>query len=239
MGRLGLALLLALILHVLVLLAAVPDREMRLPEVRGSGQVTVSIVRPEPAAVSEQAAEDTTTSKRRQEKRSREDAAAGRVPVHASLQLVKPGMTKKVVRREPVIGAGKAFGSDRQRPAGSAQAVPVPAGGEKTDAPSPAAAEAVRQAAPLTAENRPPAYPLLARKRGWEGTVVLAVRVLEDGRVQSVEVHSSSSYKLLDDAALQAVRQWRFQPGTRGGRTAAMQVLVPVHFVLRDEEARQ
>jgi TonB family protein len=237
---LGLAMLLALTMHVLVLLAAVPDRELRLPEVRGSGQVTVSIVRPAlvTTAVSERAVEETTALERRQQGKNREDAAAGRVPESAAPQLVKPAMTKKIVRREPVIETGPTFGNDRQREAGSAQAVPVPTG-ENTDAFSPAPAEAVRQAAPLTAENRPPAYPLLARKRGWEGTVVLMVRVLEDGRVQSVKVHSSSSFKLLDEAALQAVRRWRFQPGTRGGRAAAMQVLVPVHFVLRDEEGSQ
>ena len=73
-----------------------------------------------------------------------------------------------------------------------------------------------------------------ARKRGWEGKVLLAVAVASDGAVQAVRVQSGSSHDLLDEAALQAVRGWRFQPGTRDGEPVAMQVLVPVHFILQD-----
>lgn len=241
MGRLGRALLLSLAMHILFFRMAVPDHSVRLPEVRGSGQVTVSIVRlaPMPAAVSEREPEETPAPVRREEQKKEESAAGGRAPEPAATPQVRPEWTKKVIRPEPESDGGPASEDDRRPETGDGPVVPRPAAGEKTDAPAPAAREAVRQAAPLTAENSPPDYPLLARKRGWEGTVVLAVRVLADGRIQGVEVQSSSSYGLLDDAALQAVRQWRFQPGTRGGQAVAMQVLVPVHFVLRNDEGSQ
>jgi protein TonB len=87
---------------------------------------------------------------------------------------------------------------------------------------------------PIYQSNQPPEYPGLARRRGWEGTVLLEVDVSEGGLVKSVQVHTTSSHDLLDNAALDAVKNWGFQPGTKGGKPVAMRVLVPVHFVLKD-----
>jgi len=41
-------------------------------------------------------------------------------------------------------------------------------------------------------------YPRIARKRGWEGTVVLSVRILPDGRLDDIKVKRSSGRALLD-----------------------------------------
>jgi protein TonB len=60
------------------------------------------------------------------------------------------------------------------------------------------------------------------------------VDVARDGFVQAARVQAGSGHDLLDEAALRAVRKWRFQPGTRDGEPVAMQVLVPVHFILKD-----
>ena len=95
-------------------------------------------------------------------------------------------------------------------------------------------AAVVYQAVPIYQSNQPPEYPGLARRRGWEGTVLLEVDVSEGGLVKSVRVNTTSSYGLLDNAALDAVKNWRFQPGTKGGKPVAMKVLVPVHFILKD-----
>jgi protein TonB len=88
------------------------------------------------------------------------------------------------------------------------------------------------EAVPIYRENRPPPYPSLARRRGYEGTVLLEVLVTEEGRVGELSVARSSGYKMLDRAALRAVRDWRFEPGTRGGRPMAMAVRIPVRFRL-------
>ena len=72
----------------------------------------------------------------------------------------------------------------------------------------------------------------MARRRGMEGTVVLTVKVLENGSVAQVRLHHSSGYKLLDTSALKAVRRWHFSPGTKNGRPEVMEVLVPVRFKL-------
>ncbi|HDK44316.1 MAG TPA: energy transducer TonB [Desulfobacteraceae bacterium] len=95
------------------------------------------------------------------------------------------------------------------------------------------AAGVVRRAEPAYDLNPAPEYPRLARRRGWQGTVLLAVEVKEDGTVGAVSVRTGSSYPLLDEAALEAVEKWRFIPGTKDGLSVAMEVLVPVHFVLQ------
>jgi protein TonB len=48
-------------------------------------------------------------------------------------------------------------------------------------------------------------YPLLARQRGWEGEVLLAFRIVDDGSIRSAHVARSSGNRLLDQSALQAL----------------------------------
>lgn len=85
-------------------------------------------------------------------------------------------------------------------------------------------------------EHRPrPVYPGVARRRGYEGTVLLLVEVLADGRVGVVEVSRSSGHDALDRAARQTVRdRWRFRPGSVGGRAASSWIEIPIEFRLRD-----
>jgi protein TonB len=45
-----------------------------------------------------------------------------------------------------------------------------------------------------------------------------------------VEVARSSSHRALDQAAVRAVRRWRFEPATRQGRPVSQVVQVPVAF---------
>ena len=83
-----------------------------------------------------------------------------------------------------------------------------------------------------TSMNRPPAYPRRAREQGWEGVVVLQVRVEADGAPAHVEIASSSGHDVLDRAALAAVARWRFLPAQRAGRPLVSSVEVPVRFQL-------
>ena len=80
--------------------------------------------------------------------------------------------------------------------------------------------------------NAPPTYPGLARKRGQEGTVFLKVFVNKEGRVDELEIETSSGFTLLDRAAVSAVRKWSFEPGRRGEEMVPMWVRVPVTFKL-------
>lgn len=50
-------------------------------------------------------------------------------------------------------------------------------------------------------------YPPLARQRGWEGTVLLGLRVESDGHIESIHVTNSSGYAVLDNSALNSLIQ--------------------------------
>lgn len=90
-----------------------------------------------------------------------------------------------------------------------------------------------REAVPLYKVNPPPKYPRVAKRRGYQGTVVLSVFVSEDGRVENLWVYTSSGYRLLDNAAIKAVKKWTFEPGIRGNKKVEMSVNIPVRFELK------
>jgi len=50
-------------------------------------------------------------------------------------------------------------------------------------------------------------YPALARSRGWEGMVVLGLRVESDGRLDHLRVEQGSGYAVLDDSALDSLHR--------------------------------
>jgi len=87
-------------------------------------------------------------------------------------------------------------------------------------------------------DNPAPPYPGPARRRGHEGTVLLAVEVLAEGATGKIRVERSSGHPLLDDAALQAVREWRFEPAMKNGTPVPSWVEVPIRFVLGSPEER-
>lgn len=91
---------------------------------------------------------------------------------------------------------------------------------------------------PVTTEARfrsPPAapdYPPRARQMGLEGTTILRALVGETGDTLELVVWRGSGLRALDDAALAAARNWRFEAAKRGDRTMAAWVEIPVRFVL-------
>lgn len=78
-----------------------------------------------------------------------------------------------------------------------------------------------------------PSYPSSALRQGIQGTTMLKVHVLIDGRVGDVLVQQSAGHPDLDEAAIAAVRRWRFEPARRGSDPVAMWVLLPVEFQIR------
>jgi len=58
-----------------------------------------------------------------------------------------------------------------------------------------------------------PAYPWICRKRGQEGEVGLHLTLSSEGRVLSAQVEKSSGFSLLDEAALEGVKDWVLEEG--------------------------
>lgn len=63
---------------------------------------------------------------------------------------------------------------------------------------------------------------------------MLALLVGTDGRVKTISVSNSSGVRRLDDAALAAVRKWRWSPMLVGGVAVEVRGLVEIPFVLRE-----
>lgn len=80
--------------------------------------------------------------------------------------------------------------------------------------------------------NPAPAYPRLAKQRHWQGRVLLRVLVTADGRCGDLSIAHSSGHDVLDEAAIEAVRHWRFVPGKHGDTPVSSWVNVPIEFAL-------
>lgn len=88
---------------------------------------------------------------------------------------------------------------------------------------------------PQIAQKVIPVYPLQARKLGWSGVVRVRVEVLTTGQVGDAQVEQSSGYSILDEAAIQAVRQWLFRPArySSTGLKVRSHATFPISFNLR------
>ncbi len=85
---------------------------------------------------------------------------------------------------------------------------------------------------PDYAYNPQPDYPMLLREQGVGGVVWLRVWVDSDGHPGEIKLAKGSGYRLLDDAALRAVRLWRFVPAKQGAQSLASWVEFPIRFTL-------
>jgi TonB family protein len=77
-----------------------------------------------------------------------------------------------------------------------------------------------------------PNYTKHAKHAKIEGTVVLSVVVRPDGRAHDMVVMRSLDAGL-DKKALDAVKQWVFEPAKKSGKPVAMQATIEVNFRLR------
>ncbi|MGF1608698.1 MAG: energy transducer TonB [Kiloniellales bacterium] len=82
--------------------------------------------------------------------------------------------------------------------------------------------------------NATPRYPYFARQWGQEGRVVLRVKVTAGCQAAVVRLQETSGCRLLDKAAIEAIRKWRFLPASPAGGPVAGSVDIPVSFKLTD-----
>jgi len=68
---------------------------------------------------------------------------------------------------------------------------------------------------------------------GLEGTVRLKVLISREGSALKIEIAQSSGHEILDKAAAEAVRNWRFIPAHQGDSPVDEWVQVPVVFRLK------
>jgi TonB family protein len=86
---------------------------------------------------------------------------------------------------------------------------------------------------PLKVVDVRPDYPPLAKAAGVTGVVILETRIGVDGGVEDARV--LRSIPLLDEAALDAVKQWKFQPTLLNGQPVPIVMTTTINFTLADQ----
>lgn len=77
-------------------------------------------------------------------------------------------------------------------------------------------------------------YPRRAQKRGWEGTVVISLRILPDGQLADVHVANSSGVPVLDRAALRSLSEVSVSRHVAWLDGREIDMLIPVEYRLTD-----
>lgn len=95
-------------------------------------------------------------------------------------------------------------------------------GAQANSAPTPIALKRIKTVTP--------AYPNDAQRKGLNGWVEVSFQVAENGTVQNAAVVASDPRGVFDQAALDAVKQWRFEPPLRDGKPTAQQTSVRLRF---------
>lgn len=134
------------------------------------------------------------------------------VPRAEMSELQSPSLTAELVRQ-------RWRASSTTQAASTPEAAPASAVAEEEAAPDAPtqAATTTSVLVPIDGTNLPPDYPALAKRRGQSGTVVVRFTCDEQGLVVAAEVVRSCGFVLLDEAALRAVRRWRFANGPGQG----------------------
>ncbi|MET1081366.1 MAG: energy transducer TonB [Pseudomonas sp.] len=229
MRRLPLFLLLSLALH------AASSQLLRLP----SSSAGIASPGPEPmqvSLVSWAPLQAPATASKPAAAVEHAQAVASPPASAAPTAAVRPVAVARPARRQPVATAAAA--PARPAPVAAAGAAPIRARAAAAPAPSvtspapPPPAEKFSQAPAFLAPPLQPRYPAQARRRNQRGTVVLEVRLDEQGRQRALQVLRSSGVASLDQAALQAVAAWRFRPETDAGRSVPSRVHIPIEFAL-------
>ncbi|HIF9184561.1 TPA: TonB family protein [Photobacterium damselae] len=78
----------------------------------------------------------------------------------------------------------------------------------------------------------PVSYPRLAKRRGIQGQVMVEIWIDPKGKQIKQKVISSSGTEILDQAALTAIKKWKFSSHIVDGQAIAHRVHIPVRFQL-------
>jgi protein TonB len=153
------------------------------------------------------------------------DAAPLVAPTGVTPETERPAFTPAAIGSVNGIDGGVAFGSD----AVGSSAPPPPPPPPPVQVPQRLHSGIV---APRKIVDVAPVYSAFAQQARKEGVVILETVIDANGGVESVRV--LRSVPLLDQAAVDAVRQWRFTPAMLNGQAVPVVMTVTVNFTLRD-----
>jgi TonB family protein len=175
------------------------------------------------------------------------EAATLADPVHKPLPAPMSGDSTHLPMPPPEIGSSS--GESVAVPSAAADANPAPAAASDAGAEANSAAmdssssssppadtsPADADRGPRVLERTQPAYPADALSAHAEGEVRLQIQIDAQGKVSEVRIAANSGSDSLDRAALNAVRNWRYQPGTHDGQPIGGTIVVSVDFRIPDQ----
>jgi TonB family protein len=164
-------------------------------------------------------------------------------PNNAQIEELARNLSNRLLSSAKQAMAAKAYNRSAQLMAGAREV------GARYNEPAIAQAEAELASARQTSEQTnivsaaalkrtrtvTPQYPDSARRKGIEGWVELAFTVGLNGSVSDVEVRNASPAEVFDDAAVRAVKQWRFEPVVRNGQIVEQRAMVRLRFAQANE----
>jgi TonB family protein len=90
---------------------------------------------------------------------------------------------------------------------------------------------------PVVVREQKPSYTPQAMQKKIQGTVWMAVVVLDSGEVGDVRITKSLDAEYgLDQEAMKAAKQWKFKPAMKDGKPVAIEVTVEMTFTLKDKK---
>jgi protein TonB len=159
-------------------------------------------------------------------------AAAPRKPSLGEVRLATPKVTKRGSSGDNAESdAGLAFSGDEADSNHAALGAGLASNSSQPTAPAAALPVGgdVKQARLLA--SVPPSYPVLAKTQHISGDVRVNALIDANGRVTTMKVVSGPT--LLHQAAMDALRQWKYQPATLNGNAVPMHLTVTIQFRLQ------
>jgi protein TonB len=93
------------------------------------------------------------------------------------------------------------------------------------------AAEEAFDVRPVPVRTPPPQFPSDMQRQGISGVVAVRVIIDESGSVADASV-SKSSHTEFEQAALAAVKKWKFKPASKDGVAVKASVVIPINFTV-------
>jgi protein TonB len=160
----------------------------------------------------------------------RRDLQAARIAAHLAENVAKPASPPASIAEAAPSPAQALTPAAPPTAQASASLVPAPS---VTQDESSGSADAILSAGALERlQYVAPEYPKSAREKGTSGWVQLAFNVESDGSVANIAVLASDPKNVFDEAAIAALRRWRYRPVEQNGKPIEQRVQLRIRFTL-------
>jgi protein TonB len=159
---------------------------------------------------------------------------------NASTQLARSAYRTRVLdeargalKAQDFAGTRRWLGEARTAGADAADVAAVDTALTAAQAEAEQASTYVNESALTRTRYVPPQFPDLARQRGIDGWVDLQFLVGTDGGVSDVKIVGAQPAGIFEQAALEALRHWHYQPVTRSGHVVSQRARVRLRFTVQ------